>query len=52
MRVLLGDAVAQVQKVGSGVQREVIKGVGKALVVAGAGPRISVALGGSPDNNG
>jgi hypothetical protein len=39
VRVLLGDAVAQVQKVGSGVQREVIKGVGKALVVAGAGPR-------------
>jgi hypothetical protein len=48
VRVLLGDAVAQVQKVGSGVQREVIKGVGKALVVAGAGgSRKSVTLSGS-----
>ncbi|KAF2672105.1 hypothetical protein BT63DRAFT_437975 [Microthyrium microscopicum] len=46
MRVLLGDAVAQVQRVGTDLQRGVNK-VGKALVVAGASSKKggSTALG-------
>jgi hypothetical protein len=36
VRVLLGDTVAQVQKVGTGVQREMQRGVGKVGRVLGA----------------